>query len=106
MSAIALEKGQVLMGADFMDWEVIDGNVPREVAWEWMLTVDPKAMVAGAVPTDYLREQTKRGACCIVHGYWINHAGIVVLVPTRDVKMALAIRRVDDKFQLLGRRGG
>ncbi|GEM_PF-5650840 len=106
MSAIALEKGRVLMGTDFMDWEVIDGNVPREVAWEWMLTVDPKSMVARTASTDYLRVQMECRSFGIIHGEWTNHAGVVVLVPTRDVKMALAIRRVDDKFQLLGRREG
>lgn len=106
MNVLKLELGQVLMGNDFMDWEVVDGNVPRSVAWEWMHAVDSKAMVAPKAPVDYLRDQMRNGAYYIIHREWTNYAGVVVLVPTRDVKMALAIRRVDDKFQLLGRRGG
>ena len=111
MSAIALEKGQLLMSTDFMDWEVIDGDVPREVAWEWLSDVGSRTtikMIAPTAPTDYLREQMRSGSCGfhMIHKDWTNYAGVVVLVPTRDMKMALAIRRVDDKFQLLGRRGG
>ena len=95
MNAMELKVGQMLQKSDLAWWELLHPSMQGDIAWEWMRSTIPNRFPC----FDYDRFAS-------MLSLWKDDTGVVVLVPERDVKMALALRRVGNKFQLLGRRGG
>ncbi|MDO8585304.1 MAG: hypothetical protein Q7R85_04285 [bacterium] len=100
MEAQELAMGDVVESGDLSNWEVLVRNLPREVARAYVFECATMARWSDA---------RRRGPVVVDAKYicdWANNTAIVVHVPARDVKLALAVCRRGGKFQLLGRRGG
>lgn len=95
MKTLELEEGQLLKGADLNEWEMIDPDMPVDAARNWVLN---------RVPYNERHDHESETHLFLFGMTCGDRGAVVVRAPNRDLQMALAIRRSNDTFQLIGRR--
>lgn len=105
MKTLELAVGDVLRGDELAEWEVLDPYFLREAAEVLVLKRAPRAKIgrggADGVEAQFVLSKSPMN----IFNSWESDVGVVVRVPERDVKMALAVVcRGTYDYELRGRR--